>query len=713
MCVWHGYVTYLRVWGIIYFINFREKKMKYIKGLILTTAMSAFASVAYANCPAVTVKNNQGIIGDYTHNNFGLKEFESKANCTLTFKENPNIKALNAKIKGNKALPSVADRLPSEPLVVAPFDAIGTYGGTLQTISNATEAGTSENISHRHVNFVRFSEDLKTVVPHVAKSMSASADYTEFTFKLRKGHKWSDGEPFTSEDVVFWWENLSTDTNVIKKLKSQWKTGDTPMTVTAPDAQTVVFKFAVSKPSFFEVLASTHIQPFQPKHFLGQFHPAINPNANALAKQAGFENGYAVIKFYFGGSDWKDVPSPYLKDPTFAKVNALPGKRAVVPTLESHLIIEDSKDGRRVAANPYFFAVDTQGNQLPYIDEVKEIYLKDNEVTVLKMINKEVDIKHQNLNLSMAPTLLDGAEKGGYRVYFLNFPRFYAFGANLTHKDPEIRAIFSNLAFRKALSLAFNREEINETIFFGQAKITQNTGFKPSEVFVDDSMLTKLTQFDLATAKAEFAKLGLKDMDGDGFYELPSGKALNLTFTYSPQYIPAKMAELLVQNLNDAGFKVNIREITSDEYRNAMSANDSDFIAGPRGQTAYKLNAIDFTAPFSDFFGTPNGMLWATYISTNGADGIKPPQWVYDMKDAYTQFSRYSSTDPEYMTWGKKIAQIQNDNLPYVGLMQVPVPMYVNDRVQNMPHFVLEKGVSPNPARYAVPFGGYQYFLEK
>ena len=687
--------------------------MKYIKGLILTTAMLAFASVAYANCPAVTVKNNQGIIGEHAHNNFGLKEFESKANCTLTFKENPNIKALNAKIKGNKALPSVADRLPSEPLVIAPFDAIGTYGGTLQTISNATESGTSENISHRHVNFVRFSEDFKTIVPHVAKSMSASADYTEFTFKLRKGHKWSDGEPFTSADVVFWYEHMTKDTNVMKKIKSIWKTGDTPMTVTAPDAQTVVFKFAAPKPLFFEQLTATHAQPFQPKHFLGQFHPAINPNADALAKQAGFENGYAVIKFYFGGSDWKDVPSPYLKDPTLAKVNALPGKRAVVPTLESHLIVEDTKDGRRVAANPYFFAVDTQGHQLPYIDEIKEIYLKDNEVTVLKMINREIDIKHQNLNLAMAPALLDGAEKGGYKVYFLNFPRYYTLSVNLTHKDPEIRALFSNFNFRKALSLAINREEINQAVFFGQATPTQYTGFKLGEVFVDKAMSTKLIQFDLATAKAEFAKLGLTDTNGDGFYELPSGKPLNLTFVYSPQYIPAKVAELLLQNLKDAGFKLNMREVTNDEYRNAMSANDSDFIVGNRAQAAYKLSATHFTPPFDSFFGTPNGMLWATYMSTNGSDGVKPPQWVYDMKDVYNKFSQYASTDPEYMTYGKKLAQLNSDNLPYIGLLATPVPMYVNDRVKNLPHFALESGQSPNPAGYATPFSGHQYYLEK
>ncbi len=681
-----------------------------LKAVVLA---GAFVTTVYAACPAVTVKDNRGFKGDAAHNIFGLQEFQNKARCTLTFRENPNIKALNARIKGNKALSPVADRLPAEPMVVAPYDSIGTYGGTLTGISNATESGTSENIAYRHVNLVRLADDFNTVVPYVAKAVSVSADSTEFTFTLRKGHKWSDGMPFTAYDVEFWFNDLVSNKNIMKKMKNTWKSGDTPMVVKAIDEVTVVFKMASPRPLFLQELAVTAYQAFQPKHFFAQFHPDYNPRANQIAQQAGFKDGYEVINFYYGASDWKDVPSPYLKDPTLAKVNALPGKRAVVPTLESHLVVEDSKDGRRVVANPYFFVVDTQGNQLPYIDEIKEIYIKDNEVTVLKMVNGDIDIKHQNLNLAMAPALLDGADKGVYKVYFLNRANHYAFAPNVTHKDPEIRALFEQAAFRKALSIAIDRQEMNEALFFGQGNIVQYTGFSPSASFLDDSLVKNRITYNLAKAKAEFAALGLKDTNGDGFYELPSGNALNLTFVFQPQAFPPKGAELLVQALNDAGFKTGIREVTTDEHRNAMSANDLDFLVGGRGNVAYRLNATDFRPPFSGFFGTPNGVSWGQYLDTNGAEGIKPPTWAYQVMDLQKKFSQYAASTPEYVSYAKQTARLLSDNLPYIGLFQAPVPMYVNNTVKNVPHHILAKGVSPNEPRYSIPFGGYQYYLRR
>ena len=150
---------------------------------------------------------------------YELSEFQAAANCTLTFQENPAIGDMNARIRGNPALPPLAERLPSEPLVVAPYDMIGRYGGTFDMLSNATEAGTSDLLSVRHVNLVRYSDDLETIVPNVAKGWEWNADFTQLTFFLRKGHKWSDGAPFTAEDVKFWYDNLEMDVNVMAKPK--------------------------------------------------------------------------------------------------------------------------------------------------------------------------------------------------------------------------------------------------------------------------------------------------------------------------------------------------------------------------------------------------------------------------------------------------------------------------------------------------------------
>ncbi len=185
-----------------------------LAGLALVALQIGTVSEAVAAaCPAITVADDMGIKGKFRQQ-FSLAEFEKAANCKLKFSENPDIGKLNDRIHGNPKLPALADRLPQEPLVVAPYDSIGTYGGTFDALSNATESGTSDFMSVRHVNLLRYSDDLETIVPNVAKGWEWNDDFTQLTFFLRKGHKWSDGAPFTAEDVEFWYENLAIDTNV-------------------------------------------------------------------------------------------------------------------------------------------------------------------------------------------------------------------------------------------------------------------------------------------------------------------------------------------------------------------------------------------------------------------------------------------------------------------------------------------------------------------
>ena len=141
---------------------------------------------AYASCPGITVADMGGVAAGAFPQQYELTEFQAAADCTLEMSANPAIAELNGKIRANPALPPLADRLPSEPLVVVPYDQVGKYGGTLDALSNATEAGTSDFMSIRHVNLVRYSDDLQTIVPNVAKSWSWNADYTQLTFKLRR-----------------------------------------------------------------------------------------------------------------------------------------------------------------------------------------------------------------------------------------------------------------------------------------------------------------------------------------------------------------------------------------------------------------------------------------------------------------------------------------------------------------------------------------------
>jgi peptide/nickel transport system substrate-binding protein len=191
-----------------------------MKRLLLSgVAAIALPGMAFANCPAITVADMGGVAAGAYPQQYDLAEFEAAAGCTMALSGNPDAAALNARIQGNGALPALADRLPSEPLVMVPYDAVGRYGGQLDVLSNATEAGTSDFLSVRHVSLLRYSDDLQTIVPNVAKSFDWNDDFTQLTIKLREGHKWSDGAPFTSEDIVFYHDNLMLDKNIFETPK--------------------------------------------------------------------------------------------------------------------------------------------------------------------------------------------------------------------------------------------------------------------------------------------------------------------------------------------------------------------------------------------------------------------------------------------------------------------------------------------------------------
>ncbi|MHC4986431.1 MAG: ABC transporter substrate-binding protein, partial [Planctomycetota bacterium] len=657
------------------------------KRLLLTSlAVCALTIPAQAaECPAITVADNMGVAAGAYPQQYDLSEFQAAANCTLTFQENPAIGDLNGQIQGNPALPALADRLPSEPLVVAPYDAIGTYGGVFDMLSNAPEAGTSDLLSIRHVNLVRYSDDLATIVPNIAKGWDWNDDYTQLTFHLRKGHKWSDGEPFTSADVAFWYNNLALDPNVIAKPKDYVLVAGERMTVETPDPQTVVFNLPAPKPGLLAHFATSYAQGFQPKHFLGQFHPDINADADKLAQSLGFENGYAVISAYYGNSDWTDTPTLYLAHPE--KAPNMP--KGVMPSLESHVTIRESTEGRHYVANPYFHMVDTAGNQLPYIGEHDEIYVNENEVRILKLINAEADYKHQSLQLPSAPILMENQEKGDYTVDLRPTIALDSFSFNVTSADLGKREVFNNLKFRQAMSVAINREEINQVAFFGLGEVKQYIGFSPRPDFVDPSWISYYTQYDPAMANKLLDEIGMKDTDGDGSRELPNGDKIVLNLQFSTQGSNPQVVELVGQYWADVGVKTTVKEVTPDEYRSAQSANQLDVGMWRKGQPLAIVlgNNELFVPPFENYFAHRTGMLWAEWVDTNGAQGVEPPEYVKQMIADINAFQSAPAGTDESNMLGARLVENLTGNLLFIGTVQAPGPIYHRNAVKNFPVF--------------------------
>ena len=648
-----------------------------------------FASIVWSfgsfagSCSGSTM-NDAHTGGKYSQQ-YELLTFESEADCTMMFSENPNIKNINATIQGNKGLAGVADRLPDEPLVIVPYDTIGSYGGTIKFLSNANEAGTSDMLSTRHVNLVRFADDLATIVPNVAKSYEWNDDFTQLTFILRKGHKWSNGEPFTARDVEFWYEDLMMNTNIREKPYSYLLVGGKPMTVDVLDDVTVRFNLPSSMPGVLATLATTYNQAFMPAHFLEQFHPEIDSNADANAQALGFENGLDALSAYYGNSGWTDTGTPMFRNPDL--VAGL--EYAVYPSLEAYMTIEETTEGRVYAANPYFFQVDTAGNQLPYIDYQEERFINENEIRLLKLVNGEVDYKSQSVQLESAPQLLDGAEKGGYSLQINPGCGAALFSFNVTHPDMEKRSVYGDIRFRQAMSMAMNRDEINEVAYYGLGVVEQYTGISPAPDFISDEMKNYLTQYDPAAANALLDQIGLADTDGDGFRELPSGAPFVMSIDYATQGIGGVEVELVARYWNEVGVKTNFKEVTPDEYRGSQSSNALDVHAWDKGHPLAIVagDPENFKPPFGNYYSHTQGMLWAAYIDSNGSKGVEPPAWVYELSDAIDKFQSYALGTPESNEWGAKMTTMITEQSLLLGTVKAPFPTYHRNALKNFAQF--------------------------
>ena len=656
------------------------------RNLLTTVAFFALASQSLAaGCPEATVADMKGLTAGAFPQQYELDEFQAAGNCSLSFQENPQIAALNARIRGNGDLPPLAERLPSEPLVMVPYDTIGRHGGTLDVLSNATEAGTSDFLSVRHANLTRYSDDLQTIVPNVAKSWTWNADFTQLTFKLRAGHKWSDGAPFTSADVAFWYNNLMMDPNVFEKPKDYVLVAGERMQVETPDATTVIFNLPAPKPGLLAHFATHYAPGYQPKHFLGQFHPGINPDADKLAAEAGFEDGYAVIRAYYGSSDWTDTPTPMLNSPD--KVGNLPAD--TMPTLESHIYVTDTTEGRHLVANPYFHQVDTAGNQLPYISEQDEVYINDNEVRILKLVNGEVDYKSQSLQLPSAPLLLEGQEKGDYTVDLRPEITIPTFSFNVTHGDEARRNVYADVRFREAMSIAINRDELNEVAFFGLGTPKQYVGFSPLPEFIDSSWESYKTEYDPAAANGLLDQIGMMDSDGDGFRELPNGDSLTLNMQFSTQGVAGQVVELVGQYWKDVGINTTVKEVTPDEFRSAQSSNQLDVMMWRKSQPLAIVlgNNELWVPPYENYFGIRTGMKWAEWIDSKGDSGIQPPEFAMGLIDNINAFQSADQTSEKFRDLGRDMVKSMVENLLFIGTVQSPAPMYHRNALKNFTEF--------------------------
>ena len=411
-----------------------------------------------------------------------------------------------------------------------------------------------------------------------------------------------------------------------------------------------------------------------------------------------------MFALYF--HDWKDTYHPF---------SGPEGTQHVVPTLESHILVEETPEFRRYVANPYFFMVDTAGNQLPYYDEAYETYSEDADLTILKLINGEVDYNDQALDLPRFPELKQAElGQGGFRIFLepgVGEIQYYAF--NITHEDPEMAKIFGDVRFRQAMSVALNREEMRDIIYLGQGRPMQALPIDPvSAPWVDQEALFQFTEYDPDQANALLDDMGLTARDGEGFRLRFDGQPLVVLLQYAQQGGPAQTHELTKQYWEAVGVRVQLKEVTSDVYRTETSQNRHDIATwrNEGGLVGVVGSTVGLVPPFGDFLGTRTGTQWAEWHDSGGASGVEPPDDIKQLWPLADEFKSQPIGSEEIARVGNEIVKIFADNLLYIGLVgDIPSPVYINDRVGNFQEFTTK---SYN-YYWSYPFRPTQWFIKE
>ncbi len=468
--------------------------------------------------------------------------------------------ALKALVSAGK-LPAVEKRMPAEPVVVSPLEEIGKYGGDLIVDSLGPDQGW-DAYPVRIQRLFKLAPDLATVAPNIAKGWTMSDDGKTLTIQLREGMKWSDGAPFTADDIMFWYKDIVLNEKITPVKPRTWSPGGQMAKVEKLDDTTVRMQFAAPYPPIIARLALQDT-PFAPAHYLKKWHADYNTQAEQVAKQEGFDGWWKAFAFHF--ASWSGNPENRL-DPN-------------LPGLDSWVVTKITTEEKVFERNPYFWKVDTAGNQLPYADRQVVRFYSTPEMINLKAIAGELTYTTFVLYLKDYPLYKENEKKGDYRVTLWqnSLGSNLGLGFNVTHKDPVLRAIFADVRFRQAMSLAINRDEINKVFFYGRGTPRQATT-TPDTSFYEDWMGKYFVEYDADRANKLLDEIGLKWDQAHKVRLRSDGQPFSLTIEYTPaEAAPEKpILELIREYWGKVGVQAAIKEEQRNLYNQRGNANEFD-----------------------------------------------------------------------------------------------------------------------------------------
>lgn len=571
-------------------------------------------------------------------------------------------------------LPPLEERLPKVPFVVGPGVLLsaenvpdwapGQYGGTLNTAHSVADWAPDVFVMLNEPLLSAPDLSVQGIRGNVLESFEVSDDNTVFTFKMREGLKWSDGVPVTTEDVRFTWENIYGNDKLFPggvpaRFRTGYDPGGDPMTLEILDDYN--FKLTATKP-YGGFLRNITIEGWNgytvlvnPSHVLKKWHPDFTPieeMAEELAKNNLTDEWWTLFTSQKRCENWHVTADRCIGFPTLNPWISVPSETTGVKVFDR---------------NPYYWKVDTEGKQLPYIDRIVSVQVEDVEMVNQRVLAGDVDFLRESTALVKVPLYKENEERGGFRTVLTDMHVDSSiFYLNQTFPDETWRKVAQDIRFRQALSLAIDRDEIIESVYYGFAS-------KPLV-----SVGEEFSQYDVARANALLDEMGLTERGANGM-RMVDGQSFSILLehgAHAPDLAP--VAELVSEHLKDVGIDVQVKQIDPTLWGQRINANEimaTMFWGHDQGwDSDYSGNAMNRV-----------GRAWQLWYNTGGAEGEEPPQWVKDMYalDA-ARWSSVSGSD-EFNKLKEETFAWSRTNLPMITIVeQVKYPMIAAKNLRNV-----------------------------
>ena len=565
-------------------------------------------------------------------------------------------------VKAGK-LPAVDARLPKKPGVFKGQEGIGKYGGTWRrAFSGVSDRWGPTKLGDR--TWAWFDKSLN-LQPRLAESYQVSPDGKEWTFKMREGIKWSDGKDFTSDDIVWCYQNEIQNKKLNPSLPTLYQNKDkSPCTITGPDKYTWKAVFATPKPNF--IFGLTRGGPVTPSHFMKELHEettADKAKLEADIKARGFDSW---IRYYL------DFAQYWYANPARPDIKPWLAKGAL------------SKELFIMERNPYFFGVDEQGNQLPYIDKITHRLFENNEVKNLWVTNGEIDMQNRHMAIADLALYKSGEAKGDYKTFLGISAGHAAMQLNLSTKNKQLNEFFNNLKVRQAISSAINRDQINQFVYNVLLKPRQYSPLPMSPQYYEKAATAWLKYDpDLANKLLDEAGYAKKGADGIRLHKDGTTPISFIIESTSQTGTPDEDAVLLLsKDLAKVGIKGTFKYAERALYTQHYEANDIEaaWWGGDRTVLPLVPEAIIFRGVQPDRPWCPG---WGFYYNDpKGQNAVQPPDghWIYTIWKIWDEEIAVQPDPAKQTAAFKKILDIWAEQLPMIGVLgESPSPIIVKN----------------------------------